>query len=186
MAVYEKMKLIIKNWQDGEYILSRGYKMDCYPEKVYGVRDKITIDGDKFIYKLWATEIVEYNRNTKNLTLYAGSWKTKITKERMNTILKLLNIPYSVNGKCETRRSSAGPWYLVGKDTKKEFDNNLMYMDLQEKKLFDMVGFIMDYESGNVTSNELIEGFQNLINSGIVWNLQGSYGRMARSLIEQG
>lgn len=137
MVLYEKMKKVIENWQDGEYVLSRGYKwlhidslLDCYSEKMYGIWNKITIDGDKFIYKLWATEIVEYNRSTKKLVLYAGEWKTRTTRKRMNTILSLLKIPYRVAGKCETRRSSAGPWYLVGKDTKKEFDDNLMYLDL--------------------------------------------------------
>ncbi len=37
-------------------------------------------------------------------------------------------------------------------------------------------------------SNEdrFIEAFQVLINSGVVWSLQGYYGRTARSLIESG
>lgn len=56
-----------------------------------------------------------------------------------------------------------------------------------DKKPFDAVGFIMDYESGNLESGQdMIDGFQELINSGLAWQLQGSYGRTARSLIEQG
>ena len=53
-------------------------------------------------------------------------------------------------------------------------------------KPFDLVGFIMSYEGGEVSEEELIEGFQHLIDTGTVWGLQGSYGRMAALLIEQG
>jgi hypothetical protein len=50
----------------------------------------------------------------------------------------------------------------------------------------DTLQFIMDYEDGSLSEEQVIEGFQDLINTGIVWELQGSYGRMAKSLIEQG
>ena len=52
---------------------------------------------------------------------------------------------------------------------------------------FDVVGFIMAYESGEIESEEyLIRGFQALIDSGQAWSLQGHYGRTARALIEAG
>lgn len=51
----------------------------------------------------------------------------------------------------------------------------------------DHLSFIMDYESGQIeTEEELIKGFQEMIDSGIVWSLQGSYGRMAKALIDEG
>ena len=53
-------------------------------------------------------------------------------------------------------------------------------------KNFDLVGFVMDYESGQLDEDAIIEGFQHLIDDGSVWELQGSYGRMANSLIEAG
>ena len=53
-------------------------------------------------------------------------------------------------------------------------------------KTFDQVAFIMDYEGGSPTDEEIIEGFQNLIDTGVVWQLQGHYGRMATRLIEAG
>ncbi len=50
----------------------------------------------------------------------------------------------------------------------------------------DHVGFIMDYESGSLSDEEVIEGFQSLLDSGLVWQLQGSYGRMAAQLLDAG
>lgn len=50
----------------------------------------------------------------------------------------------------------------------------------------DTLSFIMAYESGACSPEEIIEGFQKLIDSGLAWSLQGSYGRMAAALIESG
>ena len=50
-----------------------------------------------------------------------------------------------------------------------------------------VLDFIIDFESGMIEDpDEIIEGFQFLIDSGMAWNLQGSYGRTATSLIEAG
>lgn len=46
------------------------------------------------------------------------------------------------------------------------------------------VDFIISYESGELNEEQIIEGFQEMINDGTVWQLQGCYGRMAKSLIE--
>lgn len=49
------------------------------------------------------------------------------------------------------------------------------------------LNFIMAFEGGELESrDELVEGFQSLIDSGIVWDLQGTYGRTAMALIESG
>ena len=50
----------------------------------------------------------------------------------------------------------------------------------------DTLGFIIAFEQGETDEQETIEGFQALIDSGIVWSLQGSYGRTAARLIEAG
>jgi hypothetical protein len=44
----------------------------------------------------------------------------------------------------------------------------------------------LDYESGSMCETETIDFFQALIDSGVVWKLQGSYGRTAKRLIEAG
>lgn len=51
---------------------------------------------------------------------------------------------------------------------------------------FDIVDFVMDFEAGNLTTQEVADGFQHLIDTGIVWNLQGFYGRTAIDLIDAG
>ena len=50
----------------------------------------------------------------------------------------------------------------------------------------DSLDFILAYESGECTDQEIIDGFQDLIDSGMAFQLQGSYGRMAMALIDAG
>jgi hypothetical protein len=51
---------------------------------------------------------------------------------------------------------------------------------------FDQVDFIIAFENGELSQRKIVEGFSHLVSSGIVWQLQGMYGRTARSLIESG
>ena len=51
---------------------------------------------------------------------------------------------------------------------------------------FDAVSFIMAFEDGKLGEDEVVAGFQELINSGLVWQLQGLYERTAVALIESG
>ena len=43
---------------------------------------------------------------------------------------------------------------------------------------------ITSYEMGELDPNETVELFQELIDSGLAWNLQGHYSRTAYALIE--
>ena len=49
-----------------------------------------------------------------------------------------------------------------------------------------LVGDICDYESGEMDEEDVVIFFQGLIDNGVVWQLQGSYGRTAKALIEAG
>jgi hypothetical protein len=49
-----------------------------------------------------------------------------------------------------------------------------------------LMSSILDYEMGILEDTEVVELFQELVNTGLAWTLQGSYGRTARDLIEQG
>lgn len=55
-----------------------------------------------------------------------------------------------------------------------------------EKNKFDVTGAIIDYESGQLSNEDTIELFQQLVDTGLAWKLQGHYGRMAQWLIENG
>lgn len=48
------------------------------------------------------------------------------------------------------------------------------------------VGQIVAYENGELDAEGVVELFQGMIDSGVVWRLQGSYGRAAAQLIEAG
>tara|TARA_Y100000034_G_scaffold132858_1_gene196865 strand:+ start:1200 stop:1394 length:195 start_codon:yes stop_codon:yes gene_type:complete len=45
---------------------------------------------------------------------------------------------------------------------------------------------IMDYESGEMDEEEVLDFFQKLVDTGLVWELQGSYQRTAINLIYSG
>ena len=51
----------------------------------------------------------------------------------------------------------------------------------------DMTDKLIDYERGNLhNKQEIVRLFQALIDTGLAWRLQGSYGRMAAALIRSG
>jgi hypothetical protein len=55
---------------------------------------------------------------------------------------------------------------------------------MNKKELYDM---IIKYECGDLeTIEEFVTLFQQLIDTDMAWSLQGSYGRTAKALIEQG
>lgn len=49
-----------------------------------------------------------------------------------------------------------------------------------------LVDKIIDYESGDLEFTETLELFSELIKNGMVWQLQGHYGRTASVLIDNG
>ena len=59
-----------------------------------------------------------------------------------------------------------------------------MSIDSNAKR--DMVTLMMDFENGDLDDQQTIDFFQQLIDTGTVWHLQGFYGRMASDLIRNG
>lgn len=125
MGLYEKIKEALGK-PHGDYVLSRGENMVT---RQRGIRDMVRIADGIYSkprikgYKLWDTWIVLYDIVKDAVILDTGGYFTKTTKEKMNTCLSLLGLDLWVEGKIETRRSEAGPWYVVRKDgTKEAFD----------------------------------------------------------------
>jgi hypothetical protein len=50
----------------------------------------------------------------------------------------------------------------------------------------DVMGNIIAFENGDLEHEDVLALFQELVNSGLAWSLQGSYGRTAAALIEAG
>ena len=48
------------------------------------------------------------------------------------------------------------------------------------------IDFIIAFESGQASDEEIIAGFQAMIDDGTVWSLQGTYGRLAIDMINRG
>jgi hypothetical protein len=47
-----------------------------------------------------------------------------------------------------------------------------------------LVNLIIRYENGELSEGDTLGLFQELVDSGLAWSLQGSYGRTANYLIE--
>ena len=50
----------------------------------------------------------------------------------------------------------------------------------------DVLDRLIDFETGLLSDEEIIELFQELVKSGMAWQLQGTYGRLAKQLIDAG
>lgn len=54
------------------------------------------------------------------------------------------------------------------------------------KNMASLASRIMEYESGEMDDESMVELFQVLVDTGLAWELQGHYGRTANALIEAG
>ena len=58
--------------------------------------------------------------------------------------------------------------------------------DVGEKTNKTITDKIIQWETVGLPEEEVVPFFQELIDTGLAWTLQGSYGRSATQLIEQG
>lgn len=58
--------------------------------------------------------------------------------------------------------------------------------DRSDPRFGDIVSQIMDYENGDMGDEQTIAFFQKLVDTGLAWELQGSYGRTAARMIAAG
>lgn len=56
----------------------------------------------------------------------------------------------------------------------------------REGRMTDMVDRIIAYEEGDLDEEDTLELFQELIDTGLAFRLQGHYGRTAARLLEAG
>ena len=54
------------------------------------------------------------------------------------------------------------------------------------KRTKDFIDQMMEYESGQLSDPETLELFSAIVKDGLIYSLQGHYGRTANSLIQDG
>ena len=61
-----------------------------------------------------------------------------------------------------------------------------MPLNLRSTRMSDLFMMMMAFEAGELDDEGVIELFQQLVDNGMAWQLQGFYGRTAMALIEEG
>jgi hypothetical protein len=69
---------------------------------------------------------------------------------------------------------------------RKNFLAYLHGLGVEERNVMDMLDKIMQYEEDGMDEAETKSFFQELVNTGLAWQLQGHYGRTAVRMLEAG
>lgn len=90
---------------------------------------------------------------------------------------KLEHVPG--RGLCCTRAGCGVHW-------SENVPDNCAGDDAGEVAILSLTERIIEYENGQLEESEVVELFQDLIDTGLAWTLQGHYGRTAMALVEAG
>ena len=78
------------------------------------------------------------------------------------------------------------PAVPTSRPTKRSSQSTNRILRERNKRMKELTQRIVEYEKGELNEQQTIELFQELVDSGIVWDLQGHYGRLAYQLMEAG
>lgn len=149
--------------------------------RIPGHGSVFTYDPEAVAIRLHRTDVVIF-RPDGSIVLNSGGWRTVTTLDRINAVLPAR---YFV-------RQRKGEWYFGDRVRNAEvpftdgFTIAPEHETTEPETPFDLVGFVIEFEAGILDDDAIVAGFQHLVDDGIVWSLQGSYGRTATALIDAG
>ena len=132
------------------------------------------IDDNQIVLNLHGTTVATFYASG-NIAVRHGGRGTATTKDRINRAL--------AGSGCVVFQKQYD-WYVRRADGKTvPFGAGF---DTQPVKVFDQVQFLIDAESGPIDQAYLIEGVQSLIDTRVIYSLQGSWQRTAQNLVDAG
>jgi hypothetical protein len=170
--------------------------------KGMGMGYKNIVQQDPYIHALSAKGVKSYNS--------LQNFKKDVKQGKLFDVVKIKGVIYTqdfydMSGKEITygnkkknkgiRIETQDRYKLGFEDADVFFDDNpliredISYIDAKSKNPVNsknLVNYIMEYEDGNLTSDDTLYLFSYLIKTGKAWTLQGSYGRMAKGFIDNG
>ena len=175
-----KLKATPKNFAEAASVLGKRDSIRL-GNNTYLIRFVSTRGRLAYAIQLHATNIVVFHDNA-DVTLHTEGHRTVTTKERINQF---------ITGRVYQR---AGVWFVVGHDATgaidwkqpKQFIEGFHIGGSTMSKPCDVMGAIIAFENGELEQHEVNELFQHLVDTGLAWTLQGSYGRTAMELISAG
>jgi len=171
----------------------------CRKEKLSGYRPDVLTDGGYY-----ADEPIEMDESKTKTPLDLRSFITAVREDAGKREMPPVDVDGSTSmwhpgaddppdantddepvGEASRKKplfKSATPEQIAGRpDPGGEFKVGEIVTNLP-----DQVDFIMSFEGGDISAQDTLRLFSNLIATGQAWSLQGSYGRAAQSMIEGG
>ena len=146
-----------------------GYAVSINPEATH-VAETVSVEN-LFWY------VVKRGNHFVDTSKYLGGWNDPETGLIHLDVSTIVSTAREAHDLCIKHNQISYYDFAAGKSVKVKAD---------PVAPFDMLSFVMAWEEGDCDLDEEIAGFQSMINTGIVWQLQGMYGRRAAQLINDG